>query len=85
MPQGKTLVRVLTAPKRPVKRNYPRLTYSGPPIVRTPVEILAIIRQRCAGILSDVELALVLAPPRHTGGSGRPNPVGAAPQRRRRL
>jgi hypothetical protein len=40
------------------------LAYSGPPIVETPAEriarVLAIIRTRCAGYLTDDDLSLVI-------------------------
>lgn len=65
MPQGKTIIRVVSAPHRPVRRP-PQLllAYSGPPIVETPAEriarVLAVVRSRCAGYLNDSDLALVL-------------------------
>jgi hypothetical protein len=40
-----------------------RLVYSGPPIVKTPAEVLAIIRQRTADILTDDEMAMVIRLP----------------------
>ena len=58
MPQGKTVVRVTAAPRRPVARpNYPRPTYSGPPIGRSDGERLAdmldLIRRRCPELTGD--------------------------------
>ena len=60
MPQGRTKVIVTTA-RGPIKpRPLLRLTYSGPPIVKSSTDVLAIIRARCAGYLTDDDLSLVM-------------------------
>jgi hypothetical protein len=65
MPQGKVKFTITTAPHRPVRKP-PQLmlAYSGPPIVETTAEriarVLAIIRTRCAGYLTDDDLSLVI-------------------------
>ena len=64
MPQGKVRILVSTAPHRPITpRRLLRLAYSGPPIVKSPADVLAIIRQRTADILTADELALVIKVP----------------------
>jgi hypothetical protein len=65
MPQGRVRFIVETAPRRPVRKP-PQLmlAYSGPPIVETPAERLQrierIVRERCAGYLTEDDLALVI-------------------------
>jgi hypothetical protein len=65
MPQGKVKFVISTAPKRPVRKP-PQLmlAYSGPPIVETTAERIArvhqTVRARCAGYLTDDDLALVI-------------------------
>jgi hypothetical protein len=60
-----------------------RLAYSGPPIVKTADEVLAIIKQRTADVLTEAELSLViklpaLPPPPPTV---KPKPKPAAKRR----
>jgi hypothetical protein len=76
VPQGRTKVSVSTAPRRPVKPNpvHLRLTYSGPPLVRSVAQIEAIIRRQCAGVLNEAELSRIL--PR-TEGPRKPVLVAA--------
>jgi hypothetical protein len=63
LPQGRVKFTVTTAPRRPITpRRLLRLTYSGPPIVKSPAEVLAIIRQRTADVLTEAELSLVIKP-----------------------
>jgi hypothetical protein len=68
MPQGRVKFIVSTAPKRPVRKP-PQLmlAYSGPPIVKSPPDVLAIIRARCAGYLTDDDLSLVIKAKAKTG------------------
>jgi len=63
-PQGKISFIIRGAPHRPITpRRLLRLAYSGPPIIKTPADILAIIRQRTADVLTADELALVIKLP----------------------
>jgi hypothetical protein len=72
---------ISTAPRRPIApRRLLRLAYSGPPIVKSPAEVLAIIRQRTADILTDAEIALVVRLPALEG----PKPQPATKPKRRR-
>lgn len=67
-----------------------RLAYSGPPIVKTPADVLAIIRARCADILTDAEIALVIKVPAIEGPAkpkakaAKPAPKAAAKGRKSR-
>jgi hypothetical protein len=71
LPQGRVRFLVTGAPHRPITlRRLLRLVYSGPPIVKSPAEVLAIIRTRCADILTDDELATVIKLPAIAGPSG---------------
>jgi hypothetical protein len=69
------------APHRPIKpRRLLQLVYSGPPIIKTAAEVLAIIRQRTADILTEAELALVirplaLPPPESQPAAAQPKPA----------
>jgi len=64
LPQGHCYIAIRSAPKRPVTpRRLLRLAYSGPPLVKTPADVMAIIRARCADVLTEAELALVLKLP----------------------
>ena len=81
MPQGFAKLVFSTAPKRPVKPR-PRLllAYSGPKLVKSPAEIIAIIRARCADVLTEAEIALVIKLP----ALPAPAKPTAKPKRRRR-
>ena len=82
MPQGKVRFIVSTAPKRPIKpKPRLRLAYSGPPIVKTAAEIIAIIRQRTADVLTEAELSLVVKLPAIEGPK-KPAPKTRARPRR---
>ena len=60
------------APHRPITPSrLLRLAYSGPPIIKSPADVLAIIKQRTADILSDAELALVVRVPAIEGPNTR--------------
>jgi hypothetical protein len=64
VPQGRVTFLITGAPKRPVTpKPRLRLAYSGPPLVRTSADVLAIIRARCADILTDAEIAMVIRLP----------------------
>ena len=80
MPQGRTKVIVTTAPRGPIKpRPLLRLTYSGPPIVKSSTDVLAIIRARCAGYLTEDEIAMVINFPAIEGPSGEAKPSANKP------
>jgi hypothetical protein len=79
MPQGKVIFRVSGAPHRPiVPKRQLRLAYTGPAIVKTPADVLAIIRQRTADVLTEAEIALVVRP---LAIEGPPKPQPAEPVR----
>jgi hypothetical protein len=52
-----------------------RLAYSGPPIVKSPADVLAIIRQRTADILTDAEMAMVIRLPAIEGPKSQSQPA----------
>jgi hypothetical protein len=73
VPQGRVRFIVSTAPHRPITpRRLLRLAYSGPAIVKSPADVLAIIRQRTADILTDAEIALVIKLPAIEGPKAKP-------------
>lgn len=79
MPQGKVRFIVTTAPKRPIRpKPRLRLVYSGPPIVSSADDVLAIIRARCTDVLTDAELALIVRVPAIEG----PKPAKPAGSRK---
>jgi hypothetical protein len=59
-----------------------RLAYSGPVIVKTAAEVLAIIRQRTADVLTADELALVIKLPAIEGPKPAEPVKKATPARR---
>jgi hypothetical protein len=64
LPQGRVRFLVSTAPHRPITpRRQLRLACSGPAIVKTAADVLAIIRRRTADILTEAELSLVIKLP----------------------
>lgn len=81
IPQGRVIFHVSTAPHRPITpRRLLRLVYTGPPIIKTAAEIIAIVRERTADILTEAELALVIRLP----ALPAPEPIKAKTRSKRR-
>jgi hypothetical protein len=82
MPQGSIKFIIRGAPHHPIApKPRLRLAYSGAPIVRTPADVLAIIRRRTADILTDAEIAIVIRLP---AIEGPPKPTPAKRQKKAR-